>query len=141
MFNDILVPLDGSELSERALPVAQNLARSSEATVHLVHMVSREHELGAGRGDGSVIVDRVKSAQSDTLGYDASEEISGDVPEMVDMIKKGIIDPVKVTRTALQNAASAAAIFLTTEVAISEEPEEKKEGAMPEMPGGMPMGM
>ena len=54
MFDDILVPLDGSELSERALPLAQNLAQSSEATVHLIHMVSREHELGAGRGIESV---------------------------------------------------------------------------------------
>ncbi len=54
MFNDILVPLDGSELSERALPIAQNLAQSSGATVHLIHMVSREHELVPGRGDGSV---------------------------------------------------------------------------------------
>ena len=53
MFSRIVVPLDGSDLSERALPVAQNLARSSEATVHLVHVVSREHELGAGRGDGA----------------------------------------------------------------------------------------
>ena len=53
MFNDILVPLDGSELSERALPMAQNLAQSSEATVHLIHLVSREHELGAGRGQES----------------------------------------------------------------------------------------
>ncbi len=44
MFNDILVPLDGSELSERALPMVQDLAQSSEATVHLIHMVSREHE-------------------------------------------------------------------------------------------------
>ena len=50
MFNDILVPLDGSELSERALPMAQNIAQSSEATVHLIHMVSREHELVVGRG-------------------------------------------------------------------------------------------
>ncbi len=54
MFNDILVPLDGSELSERALPMAQDLAQSSEATVHLIQMVSREHELGAGRGIESV---------------------------------------------------------------------------------------
>ena len=54
MFNDILVPLDGSELSERALPMVQDLAQSSEATVHLIHMVSREHELGAGRGIESV---------------------------------------------------------------------------------------
>ena len=54
MFSNILVPLDGSELSERALPMAQKLAQSSEATVHLIHMVSREHELGAGRGIESV---------------------------------------------------------------------------------------
>lgn len=50
MFNDVLVPLDGSELSERALPMAQDLAQLSKATVHLIHLVSREHELGAGRG-------------------------------------------------------------------------------------------
>ena len=54
MFSDILVPLDGSDLSERALPMAQKLAQSSEATVHLIHMVSREHDLGAGRGIESV---------------------------------------------------------------------------------------
>ncbi len=54
MFSDILVPLDGSELSERALPLAQNLAQLSEATVHLIHMISREHELRAGRGIESV---------------------------------------------------------------------------------------
>ena len=54
MFNDILVPLDGSQVSERAIPMAEDLARSSEATVHLIHMVSREHELGAGRGIDSV---------------------------------------------------------------------------------------
>jgi len=54
MFHDILVPLDGSQLSERALPMAGNLAQSSKATVHLIHMVPREHELGAGRGTESV---------------------------------------------------------------------------------------
>ena len=56
MFNEILVPLDGSELSERALPIAQDLAQSSEATVHLIHMVSRENEYTAGPGADSVMV-------------------------------------------------------------------------------------
>ena len=51
------------------------------------------------------------------------------------MLKAGIIDPVKVTRTALQNAASAAAVLLTTEAAVSEIPKEKP--ATPPMPGGM----
>ena len=52
----------------------------------------------------------------------------------VDMIKAGIIDPVKVTRSALQNAASIAALFLTTEVVIAEKPEPK--GSAPAMQGG-----
>ena len=51
------------------------------------------------------------------------------------MLKAGIIDPVKVTRTALQNAASAAAVLLTTEAAVSEIPKEK--APMTPMPGGM----
>ena len=68
MFNDILVPLDGSELSERALPMAQDIAQSSEATVHLIHMVSREHELGAGRG--------IESAQGLELEMDMARRLT-----------------------------------------------------------------
>ena len=67
-------------------------------------------------------------------GYDASAD------KMVpDMLALGIIDPVKVTRTALEHSASAAAILLTTEVAITDIPEEKKEGGMG-MGGGGGMG-
>ncbi len=84
----------------------------------------------AGKDEGAVIVDKVKSAKGNG-GYDALNDKMID-----DMIAAGIIDPVKVTRSGLQNAASAAAILLTTEVAISEEPEEKKP-----MGGGMPGGM
>jgi chaperonin GroEL len=83
--------------------------------------------LNAGKDDGSVIVEKVKSKDND--GYDALTDTM--IP---DMIKAGIIDPVKVTRSAIQHAASAAAILLTTEVAIADEPEEKK----PDMSGGMP---
>jgi len=61
------------------------------------------------------------------------------------MVKKGIIDPTKVTRSALQNAASIAGMVLTTECLIADEPEDKKDSpAMPGgggMPGGMPGGM
>jgi chaperonin GroEL len=60
-------------------------------------------------------------------GFDAATE------EYVDMVKAGIIDPTKVTRTALQNAASVASLMLTTEAMISDLPEEKSE--MPGMPG------
>ena len=87
--------------------------------------------MNGGKEDGSVIVDKVRSAKGNA-GYDALLDVM--IP---DMIAAGIIDPVKVTRSGLQNAASAAAILLTTEVAISEEPEEKKSTSG----GGMPSGM
>jgi len=79
----------------------------------------------------SVIVDKVKQSSNANEGFDAQKE------EYVDMLKAGIIDPTKVTRSALQNAASVASLMLTTEVMITELPEEKPEG-MPGMPpGGM----
>jgi chaperonin GroEL len=74
--------------------------------------------------DGGVVVDRVKNGK-DNIGYDA---ITNTFP---DVIKAGIIDPVKVARTGLERAASAAAMLLTTEAAVAEEPEEKKDIPMP----------
>jgi chaperonin GroEL len=76
--------------------------------------------------EGSVIVEKVKHEKK-TVGYDVDKE------EYVDMFKAGIIDPTKVTRSALQNAASIAALFLTTEAVIAEKPEKEK---APAMPGG-----
>ncbi|MDP3996258.1 MAG: chaperonin GroEL [bacterium] len=76
--------------------------------------------INAGKDDGSVIVAEVKKMKG-AGGYDALKD------QMVsDMIEAGIIDPVKVTRSCVQNAASAAAILLTTEVAIADEPKEEK---------------
>ena len=73
------------------------------------------------------MVEQVKKVRGNG-GYDALKD------EMVpDMFLAGIIDPVKVTRTGLQNASSAGAILLTTEVAVTEEPKDDK----PAMPGGM----
>ncbi|MFH1380957.1 MAG: chaperonin GroEL, partial [Candidatus Omnitrophota bacterium] len=57
-----------------------------------------------------------------------------------DMIEAGIIDPTKVTRSALQNAASIAGLMLTTEVLICDSPEDEKASGMPPMGGGMPGG-
>ncbi len=74
--------------------------------------------------EGSVVVDKVKSEREE-IGFDAATE------KYVDMVKAGIIDPTKVTRSALQNAASVAGLMLTTEVLITEIPEEKSAG-----PGG-----
>jgi chaperonin GroEL len=77
--------------------------------------------------EGSVVVQKVKTLKEDE-GFDA---MTG---EYGDMFKYGIVDPLKVTRSALENAASIGALLLTTETLISEKPEEKKNGAMP--PGG-----
>lgn len=82
-----------------------------------------------GKVDGAVIVQKVKDAGGNA-GYDAAK---GEMVE--DMIKAGIIDPVKVGRAGVQHAVSAAGILLTTECAIADEPEEAKP-AMPDM-GGM----
>ncbi len=88
----------------------------------------RQIVINTGKNDGSGMVEKVMEAKEDNAGYSALE----DSFEM-DMIKKGIIDPVKVTRSALQNAVSAAAILLTTEVAVAEEPKEEKAPVMPDM--------
>lgn len=72
--------------------------------------------------DGSVVVDKVKNSPKG-IGFDANRE------EYVDMLKAGIIDPTKVTRTALQNAASIAAMILTTESTVYDIPEKKKKDA------------
>ncbi|AKS23719.1 chaperonin GroEL [Leptospirillum ferriphilum] len=77
--------------------------------------------------EGSVVVQKVK-AEKGTMGFDAATET------YVDMIQAGIIDPTKVTRSALQNAASVASLMLTTEVMIADIPE--KEPKAPAMPGG-----
>lgn len=82
-----------------------------------------------GKENGAVVVEKVKNATGINAGYNALKEII-----VEDMLKEGIIDPVKVTRTALQRASSASAILLTTEVAIADEPKEDK----PEAPAGMP---
>jgi chaperonin GroEL len=77
--------------------------------------------------EGGVIVEKVRH-------LDAGFGLNAATGDYVDMIKSGIIDPVKVTRSALQNAASIAALFLTTEAVIADKPEPKS--AAPAMPGG-----
>ncbi len=90
-------------------------------------------QIAANAGwEGSVVVDSVKKSKSGE-GFDAQKF------EYVDMFKAGIVDPLKVTRSALQNAASIASMLLTTEVLVAEKPEKEK-AAMPQMPGGGGMG-
>lgn len=83
--------------------------------------------------EGSVIVEKVKTLE-DGHGYDALRD------QFSDMFNAGVVDPVKVTRSSLQNAASIAAMMLTTETLITEKP-EKKPAAPPAIPGGMGGGM
>ena len=82
--------------------------------------------------EGSVVVNEVKNNKDATFGFNAREE------KYEDLVAAGIIDPTKVTRSALQNAASVAGLMLTTETMIADLP--KDESAAP-MPGGMPGGM
>jgi chaperonin GroEL len=81
--------------------------------------------------EGAIVVEKVKESKDVSFGFDAQKE------DYTDMMKAGIIDPTKVTRTALQNASSVASLLITTEVMITELPEkEEKMPAAPDM-GGM----
>jgi chaperonin GroEL len=121
---DILPALDGLQLEGDAQTGLNIVKRALEEPV-------RQIAFNAGF-EGSVIVEGVKK-EAVGVGFDA---LNGDYK---DMIAAGIVDPAKVTRSALQNAASIAAILLTTESVVVDKPE--KEAPMPPMGGGMGGGM
>jgi chaperonin GroEL len=136
-----VVPGGGSALVRVAGKLAAKDVKGSdeervgyEIVVRALEAPLRQIAKNAGKDEG-VIVEKIKDGQFD--GYDALND------KMIkDMVKEGIIDPVKVTRSAVQNAASAAAILLTTEVAIAEEPKEDAPAGPDASMGGMPgMGM
>jgi chaperonin GroEL len=83
--------------------------------------------------EGSIVVNKILENKSETYGFDAQTE------DYVDMFDKGIVDPAKVVRAALQDAASVAGLLVTTEAMVAELPKDKP--AMPAMPGGGGMGM
>ena len=96
----------------------------------------RQIALNAGQ-EGAVIVGRIRESKDDNFGYNAETE------EFGDLVKAGVIDPAKVTRLALQNAASIAGLMLTTEALVADIKEETKQGAAGGgggMPGGGGMG-
>ena len=78
--------------------------------------------------EGAIVVERIKEAE-EGIGYNAAED------KYENMLEAGIVDPAKVARSALQNAASIAALVLTTEAVVGDIPEEKP--AAPVMPAGM----
>jgi chaperonin GroEL len=108
------------------------LAGEQQFGVSIVKRALEEplRQIAANAGqEGSIVVNAVK-LQKGAYGFDAAKD------EYVDMVKAGIIDPTKVVRSALQNAASVSGLMLTTEACIAEAP--KKDGpGMPAMPGGM----
>ena len=115
---DSIKPADDDELAGLNI-----VRRSLEEPLRLI--------AGNAGHEGSVVVEKVREGK-DGFGFNAA------TGEYEDLIKAGVIDPKKVTRTALLNAASVASLLLTTECAISEKPEPKKDApAMPDGMGGM----
>ena len=126
-----IVPGGGVSLL-RAIPALEKLKLEGDEAIG-VNIVRRSLEepirqIANNAGlEGSVVVQKVKG-EATNVGYDAERD------EYVDMIANGVVDPAKVTRSALENAASISALLLTTEAAITEIPEEEK--PMPPMPPG-----
>lgn len=119
------------EIKSPSPDIAHEFAVGVQILLKALHAPLKQIAINAGKDDGSVIVDRVESGKGHQ-GYDANAD-----KIVEDMFVAGIIDPVKVTRTGLERAASAAAILLTTEVAIADEPRDEK--SLPN--GGLPTGM
>src|SRR5262249_2044289 len=124
-----IVPGGGVALLRAGAALEKTKGADADETVGLtivkraVEEPLRQLVYNAG-GEGSVVVEKVKGLPQ-TQGFDVAAERYGDMFEM------GILDPTKVTRTALQNAASVAALLLTTEALVSEIPEDKKKAAAP----------
>ena len=131
-----IVPGGGTALIDASKEVAKLLAQTNGDIKTGVAIVLRALEepvrqIAVNAGvEGSVVVEKVKSTKSNTFGYDAAKNDYGD------MIERGIADPTKVTRSALQNAASVAAMVLTTESLVSDLPEKNPPAAAPQG-GGM----
>ena len=130
-----IVPGGGVALINTSKAVEDVIAKLSGdektgATIVLRALEEPMRQIAENAGEeGSVIIDNIKRANQVGYGYDVSTGDYGD------MIKAGIVDPAKVTRSALQNAASIAAMILTTESLVTDVPEENAGG------GGMPGGM
>src|SRR5918996_1490478 len=108
---------DREKLQERLAKLAGGVALIKVGAATEVELKEKKHRI-----EGAVVVQRIRS-ESGATGFNAE---TGD---WADLFKAGIIDPAKVTRSALQNAASIAGLVLTTESAVVEKPEEEDEAA------------
>jgi chaperonin GroEL len=132
-----IVPGGGVALV-RAVPALEKLKLDDHDQQIGVNIVKRALEeplrtIATNAGfEGAIVIGKVRESKDPNYGFDAANE------EYTDMISAGILDPAKVARTALQNAASISALMLTTEALVAEIPEEEKAPAGPG-PGGPPM--
>jgi len=122
----------------RSIPALEKIELEGDEAIG-VNIIKRALEeplrqLVANAGfEGSVIVEQVKKEKTN-VGFDASQN------KVVDMFTAGVIDPTKVARTALQNAASIASLLITTEAVVADKPEKEEKGAGMPPGGGMPGG-
>src|SRR5947208_7483345 len=130
-----IVPGGGVALSRCVGALDKLKLEGDEQTGALIVRRALEEPLrqivGNSGEEGAIVVGKIRESKEASFGYNAQ---TGDFE---DLVKAGVIDPTKVTRTALQNAGSIAALMLTTEALVSEIPEERKEPAMPGGHGGM----
>jgi chaperonin GroEL len=120
--------LQASKVAFAKLKLTGDEATGGKIVEYAVESPLKQIAINAGL-EGGVVVEKVRSLETG-FGLNAA------TGEYVDMIKSGIIDPAKVTRSALQNAASIAALFLTTEAVIADKPEPKSAAPMPGGDGG-----
>jgi chaperonin GroEL len=87
--------------------------------------------------DAGMLIAKAREASSSAQGFNVMTIESAETAQTVDMLKEGIIDPLKVVRSAVQNAVSVATMILTTEALVTDIPEEKPAAPAAGMPGGM----
>jgi len=133
-----IVPGGGVALLRTADAVAAlNLEGDEKIGANIVRRALEEplrQIVGNAGEEGAIVVGRIKESKDNNFGYNAQTN------SFEDLVKAGVIDPTKVTRTALQNAGSIASLMLTTEALVCEIPEEKKESPMGGGHGGGGMG-
>lgn len=123
--------------ASRALESLKTNSDEQRAGVGIIRRACEEpiRQIAGNAGlDGAIVLDRVLSEKNPSWGFNALEE------EYSDLLKDGVIDPVKVVRCALENAASVASLMLTTETMIAEAPKKDEKGGMPGAPGMGGMG-
>lgn len=119
----------GAQFSSKKRSRDHEFVAGYEALLKALNEPLRQIVMNAGEQDAAVVLNKVVEAKGLNYGYNAKDNVYEE-----DMVKAGIIDPLKVTRTALENAVSVAALLLTTEAGVVDLPEEKK-SEMPNMSG------